>query len=75
MENQKETEVVHTEDYNGNKIKILLEKGLDFKRYKIIINGNGQTTDKYSVEEALIEAKNIIDENLKQKKQKKRKMS
>lgn len=74
MENQNETKVVHTEDYNGNKIEILLEKGEGFKRHKIIINGNGHTTDKSSVEEAVIEAKCLVDESLKKKKQKKRKM-
>lgn len=75
MENQNETKVIHTEDYRGFKIEILLEKGIGFEKHKIIINGNGHTSDKSSVEDAITEARILVEDILKKKRQKKRKMS
>ena len=37
MENQKETTTVHTEEYAGFKIEIILEKGIGFEKRKIKI--------------------------------------
>lgn len=74
MENEIKREVIYTEDYKGSKIEILLVQGVDFKQHKIIINGNCHTTDKTSSEEAIDEAKSLIEDNLKKKKQKKKKI-
>lgn len=71
---EKESKVIYTEDYKGCKIEILLEKGVGFEKHKIIINGNGHTSDKNSCEDAVDEAKVLIEDNLKKKKQKKKKM-
>lgn len=69
---EKKTEVIHSEDYKGFKIEILLEKGNDFKNYKIVINGNSQSTKGLDKNNALKEAYLIVEEMFKKKQQKRK---